>query len=347
MHPAQVTQACAELLVASLIHSNLTRMARTSVPVQSARDLTFWSLLSFVLRLGGLMPFTAWFALSLLLGAWYAFEIHIARPPMTWMGEPKPTDKLNPFTWTRTLRNHGFLLGYSDLRGNPLWATYALTSTPNEEASQHTVVAFSTDWREINRITPEQYEGSGYERGHLASILSIGQMYGRDGHQDTLRMTNATPQKNGLANKLWMRLEALEVASFAKQFGKIWVMTGPIFEPPLERLHSSWRVEVPDAFFKIIVAPEARKILVLAIPQTVLGDEPLDHYVTSVDAIEKRTGFDFFHDLEDGEENRLEAAIEPETWHLHELAYQSKPQIHKSDTKHTGGDETKPGRRKP
>lgn len=276
------------------------------------------------------MPFSAWFALSLLAGAWYAYEIHIARPPMFWMGEPVPTDKMNPFTWTRILRNQGFMLGYSDLRGNPLWAIYALNPPQPDAGDPKPPDGFTQDWRRIIPVAPELFEGSGYERGHLAPIRSIGMVYGEEGQLDSLSMTNVTPQKAGLNDKLWSRLENLELNPFAKQFGGIWVITGPIFDPPLERLHSSWRVEVPDAFYKIIVAPEAKTMLALVIPQTVRGDEPLDHYVTSVDAIERRTGFDFFRGLDDAEENQMEAAVDPEAWHLRELAHLPKRTLHKA-----------------
>ncbi len=313
-------------------------MARTSVPVQKPRSLSLWKALSFVLRLGGLMPLSAWFALSLLLGAWYAFEIHIARPPMFWMGEPKSVDKMSPFTWTRTLRNRGFILGYSDLKGNPLWATYALMPTPPDAVSPQPPTGFKTDWRGINRIAPEYFNGSGYEIGHLAPPHSIGLVYGQEGQADALNMTNAMPQKSGLNGKLWERLEELELDPFAKQFGKIWVTAGPIFDPPLERLHTSWRVEVPDAFYKIIVAPDAKKMLAFVIPQTAHGDEPLDHYLTSVDAIEKRTGFDFFQELGDEEENRLEAAVDPAPWHLRELAHQPLRRTSGKADKRPGGE---------
>jgi endonuclease G len=312
-------------------------MARHSLPEQRSRSLSVGALLLFVLRLGGLMPFTAWFALGLLAGAWYAFEIHIARPPMFWMGEPKPTDRMNPLTWTRTLRNQGFMLGYSDLRGNPLWATYALTPPLPDAPNLKPPAGFATDWRGFNRVVPEYYnDNSGYSLGHLAPQHAIGLVYGQEGQQDACRMTNATPQKAGLSDKLWERLEELELNPFAKQFGKIWVTTGPIFDPPLERLHSSSRVEVPDAFYKIIVAPEAKKMLALVIPQTVRGDEPLEHYLTSVDAIEKRTGFDFFHELDDAEENRLESAVDTEPWHLRELARQPRHASHKADKPPSG-----------
>ena len=278
------------------------------------------------------MPFSAWLALSLLIGAWYAFEVHVARPPMFWMGEPKPMDRMNPFTWARTLRNQGFILGYSDLRGNPIWVTYALIPSPQGATSLMPPEEFKSDWRGINRVAPQHYNGSGYEIGHLAPFHAMGLIYGKQGQKDALRMTNAVPQKAGLGNKLWERLEEVELDSFAKQFGKIWVMAGPIFDPPVERLHTSWRVEVPDAFYTIIVAPEAKKMLALVMPQTVRGDEPLDHYVTSVDAIEKRTGFDFFHELDDAEEARLEGAVDPDAWHLRELARQPRRTSQKAAT---------------
>ncbi len=295
-------------------------MAKKSFPGPKIQGLSVWRLLSLIIRLGGLMPFSAWLLLGLLAGGWQAFEVYVARPYMAWMGEPKAVDWKNPFTWTRTLRNEGFMLGYSDLRGNPLWVVYALTPPPADAPRLKRPARFATDWRGINRVSHEDYTGSGYDRGHMAPNHAISVVYGREGQADTFRMTNITPQRPALNEKLWQRLEELELDQFAKQFGKVWVVTGPIFDPPSERIHSSWRVELPDAFYKIIVAPDAKKMLAFIMPQTVRGDEPLDHYLTSVDAIEKRTGFDFFEELDDPTENRLEAEVDPDAWRLQDLA---------------------------
>ena len=142
------------------------------------------------------MPFSAWFALSLLLGAWYAFEIHIARPPMFWMGEPKSMDRMSPFTWTRTLRNRGFMLGYSDLRGNPLWATYALMPAPPDAASPQPPAGFKTDWRGIRKdLAQVMISGSAIERTFIKANLghtpqSIG--LGEDRYQSALRFAYLT-----------------------------------------------------------------------------------------------------------------------------------------------------------
>lgn len=295
-------------------------MARSSYPLPGRRKLSVWTLLFFVIRLGGLLPFSAWLLILLAAGGWYAFEVKIARPQMVWMGEPQPVDWKNPNTFTRTLRNQGFMLGYSDLRGNPLWVVYALTPPPPDAPKLKRPAHFSMDWRGINRITHEDYTGSGYDRGHMAPNHAMSVDYGPGGQADSFLMTNVVPQRPNLNEKLWERLEELELDYFAKQTGKIWVVTGPIFDAPVERLRSNWRVEIPDACYKIIIAPEAGKALAFIMPQTVYGDEPLDHYLVNVDAIEKRTGLDFFSQLEDGQENRLEAEIDPAFWHLQDLA---------------------------
>jgi endonuclease G len=218
------------------------------------------------------------------------------------------------------------------LRGNPLWSVYALTPPPADAPHLKRPARFTTDWRGINRVSHDDYTGSGYDRGHMAPNHAISVLHGREGQADTFLMTNITPQRPNLNERVWERLEELELDQFAKQFGKVWVVTGPIFDPPSERLPSSWRVEVPDAFYKIIVAPDRKKALAFIMPQTVHGDEPLDHFLTSVDAIEKRSGFDFFQDLDDAEENRLEAEIDPDTWHLHDLARLSGRYSHRSDS---------------
>ncbi len=63
--------------------------------------------------------------LGLGLGS-YGYEVKIARPALLYQGAPQSRDAKNIDTWFRILRNRGFILGYSDLRGNPLWVEYAL-----------------------------------------------------------------------------------------------------------------------------------------------------------------------------------------------------------------------------
>jgi endonuclease G len=56
--------------------------------------------------------------------------------------------------------------------------------------------------------------------------------------------------------------------------------------------------------------------LAFIVPQTIRGNESLSQFVTSIDTIEAQTGLDFFSDLDDVIEDRLEASVEPQAWDL-------------------------------
>ncbi|QBQ55365.1 DNA/RNA non-specific endonuclease [Nitrosococcus wardiae] len=279
--------------------------------------LIFW-------QLGRHHPF-ALLLLVLASGGWYGYELYYARPQMVYMGIPEAHDWKHPFTWTRIFRNEGFMVGYSDLRGNPLWVSYPLKPVPDNAPYHERPQRFSADWRNLTHITHGDYTHSGYDRGHMAPNYAISRLYGKTAQLDTFLMTNITPQKPNLNQKLWQRLEEVEIDYFAKQLGTVWVFTGPIFDPEIERLKSSYRVQIPDAFYKIYLAPPAKKeqapkTLALIVPQQVRGQEPLDRFLVSVDEVEERTGFDFFHKLEDTLEEKLESSIDPTPWKLKAIA---------------------------
>lgn len=250
----------------------------------------------------------------------YGYELKIARPAMLYQGEPIAQQASNPDTWFRTLRNHGFILGYSDLRGNPLWVEYALKPVADTNPSLKRPSRFSADWRSINQLDHDSYQKSGYDRGHMAPNYAMSQLFGKQAQLDSFLMTNITPQKAKLNQQLWQRLEEVEINTFAKAFGKVWVITGPIFDANVERLPSAWTVEIPDAFYKIYLTeakPTASSVaLSFIVPQTVRGNEPLSQFVATIDTIEAQTGLDFFADLDDKTETALESAMNPQAWHL-------------------------------
>jgi len=256
-------------------------------------------------------------------GGWSLLESQIFRSNMTYKGEPKAQSWATMNTWFRIFRNDDFMLGYSDIRGNALWVIYQIETVPKNAKRLKRPSRFTEDWRAINRINPNDYKKSGYDRGHLAPNYAISRLYGKQSQLDTFLMTNITPQKPKLNRKLWQRLEAAEIGFFTKKFKKIWVITGPIFTGSTERLSSSWKVEIPDAFYKIYVAEQDNappKMLAFLMPQKVNGRESLANYTTSVDEIEKLTQLDFFSELEDVIEDKVEASIDSQSWQLKKVA---------------------------
>lgn len=263
------------------------------------RRLPLLSLLVFIIGVGG-----------------YFYQ---SNNNLLYQGEPKAIGwGMN--TWFRTLRNHGFITGYSDIRGNPLWTEYALTPVDESIPSLPRPTRFTEDKRAINRIKHNDYTKSGYDRGHNAPNYAMSHLYGKEGQADSFLMTNISPQTPKLNRQFWQRLEEVEAKHFTQLANKVWVITGPVFTGSTERLSSSWRVEIPDAFYKMYITEaqpnQPSKVLAFLVPQTVNGHESLAQFVTNIDNIEAQTGLDFFSELDDVIENQLEASVEPQAWDL-------------------------------
>ncbi|SES23216.1 endonuclease G [Vreelandella subterranea] len=239
----------------------------------------------------------------------------------TWQGVPT-WEALSFTSFHRVLRNDGFLVGWSDVRVNPLWVSYQVTAVDDTRIGSRP--DFRPDWRTLWPVGTDSYSGSGYDRGHLAPNYAIAAVHGRSAQLDTFYMSNMTPQRPNLNRQLWQRLEEAVMDHFAPRFDRLQIITGPIFpERFMDNVFNRvGLVEVPEAFYKIIVAPhdEAPLALAFIMPQDVRGNEPLDDYLVSIDDIEARTGLDFFHELNDNVESVLESEIRTGGWALEEVA---------------------------
>lgn len=205
------------------------------------------------------------------------------------------------------LENLPYYTGYCEKRKNPLWVGYRLDPYKGQNKLPRPG-GFTKDKRTKAKIDPKIYSKLGYDRGHLCPNSAIAARYGKQGQKETFLMSNICPQKPNLNRKVWERLERLE-ENYANRFNGIYIITGPIFDEHIELMDR--KVEIPDAFFKILIDEDKGKVRVLPFifPQNVTGKEILNDYITSVDEIEKQTGLDFFAPMNDEFENKLEAYI--------------------------------------
>jgi endonuclease G len=212
----------------------------------------------------------------------------------------------------RQLVNQGYVVGYSDSLGNPLWAAYRIADMTVKDAPPRPD-DFAADPRTVARVDPGVYTRSGYDRGHLAPNHAIATHYGRAAQEETFLMSNITPQKHGLNAGLWKALERKIGTSYPGRFGEVWVIAGPVFGAQPERLQR--RVAVPEACYMIIVDESDGRLRAEAFlfPQEPANPQ-LDSYLVTIDEIERRTGLDFLAELPDEAENALEARKVERAW---------------------------------
>lgn len=242
------------------------------------------------------------------------------RDRMSWMGVTE-WQQPNPLTFARGLRNHGYLVGWSDIRVGALWSSYMLTEDGNTSIGPRP--EFHRDWRTLWPVATDSYSGSGYDRGHLAPNYAMAVTGGESAQDDSFLMSNMLPQKPNLNRQLWQRLEAVVMDYFLPRFGRLQVITGPVYAPLsldslLDRVGF---VEVPEAFYKIIVVPGDTPLAVAFImPQDVRGDESLKDYLVSIDEVEARTGLNFLPELPENQEAAWEASAGVGDWGLSKVA---------------------------
>lgn len=184
-----------------------------------------------------------------------------------------------------------FTVGYDPVYHNPAWVAYkvfpckSLKAPPRPEG-------FKSD-PEFPDVTTSDYNGTGYDRGHMCPNFAIATRYGVEAQAETFTLTNIAPQKPQLNRHVWERLEMYE----AKDIGTretVYVITGPIYDTDAGSLNK--KIKIPTAFFKLIIKPiqhtstlELKTVSVI-IPQTVVGSENYKEYITTLHEIERRTG---------------------------------------------------------
>lgn len=198
------------------------------------------------------------------------------------------------------------------------WSAYCLTEEELVKNAKR-----SDDFRADPEIatgsaTPADYKKSGYDRGHLSPAADFA--FDQNAMSETFYMSNMSPQKGGLNRGIWKDLEA-EVRLWAKNFGRVYVVSGPILEKPAEEYQSIGenQVAVPEFYYKVILAPlyadendratpeDAENVIALGF---IFPNEKctgtLEDYAVTVDEVEARTKLDFFSLLEDKVENEVE-----------------------------------------
>ncbi len=206
------------------------------------------------------------------------------------------------------------------------WSAYCLTS-------EHLVknASRSDDFRPDPEIstgsaTLADYKASGYDRGHLSPAADFA--FDKGAMSETFYMSNMSPQAGSFNRGIWKDLEST-VRDWAKKFGRVYVVSGPVLDKKASGYESIGKnkVSIPQYYYKVLLAPiyedeadketpeDAKNVTAIGFvfPNTKCSGTIFD-YAVSVDDVEKRTGIDFFNELEDTAENAAESNFEKSVW---------------------------------
>lgn len=210
----------------------------------------------------------------------------------------------------------GFAVGYSyDLR-IPIWASYSITNSSANGLNVERRDRFreSPEIPEQYRSLLSDYRGSGYDRGHMAGSATID--FSRSANDETFFLSNIVPQRPGFNRDgfgmkgVWGYLEN-ETRDWVSERKRLYVVSGAIASGE-NRIGSG--VAVPEWFYKIFIDLNTGESLAFLMPHEENTREQAASYLTSIDAIEKLSGLDFFARIVDAQEKKLESRVAPSLW---------------------------------
>ena len=209
----------------------------------------------------------------------------------------RPETRYGMPTADRYLFNRQYIVGYSYLFRQPRWAMELINADTmqTEEPELERLDNFREDPRipAMFRSTKEDYQGSGYDRGHL--ISSADRMQKTVVNSETFLLSNMSPQKPGFNRDIWSTLEnAVRELAKQEQYVEVYAVCGPLFDVggTLEVIGNN-KVVVPHAFFKSVLAEEGKSgrlsIWTFDIPNEDT-DADLASFLVPTDQVESRAG---------------------------------------------------------
>ena len=204
-----------------------------------------------------------------------------------------------------------YTLSYNEKYEQANWVYYSLTDSMVLNSGEERSNNFKADKLVTSGSSKSSdYTKSGFDRGHLCPAADM--CFNPVAMQESFLMSNISPQTPDFNRGIWKELETT-VREWAKKEHHLFVITGPIFKSNKGTIGKD-EVLVPGQFFKIIYDPtDSPKMIAFVLPNE-KSDRPLTDFVVTTDNVEKLTGYDFFSQLPDNIENKLEGSISSTGW---------------------------------
>ena len=192
------------------------------------------------------------------------------------------------------LYRKGYTTSYNQQTKTPNWVAWHLTNAHTKGPHQRKQEAFAEDMAvKSPRATNNDYFNSRYDRGHMCPAGD--NKWDRQAMTESFLFTNICPQNHGLNKYEWNDLEILCRDDSQKTIGKN-------------------KVWVPESFFKVILCRQGKAKAIGFVYRNEGKKQLMEDAVRTVDEIERLTGMDFFPELDDATENRVEAQATLSDW---------------------------------
>ena len=213
------------------------------------------------------------------------------------------------------VKHKNYILRYDDDKKCPVWVVEKLRGEYTKGRASRSQMIFVPDKKvKGNTALTSDYNGSGYDRGHMAPAGDY--KCCEDLMNETFYLSNICPQNPDLNRYLWENLEA-RIRGWAVRDEELFVITGPVLKDGLPTIGRYNQVAVPEYFYKIVLFYQpngASRAIAFLVPNQSLLGERITKFVVPIDEVERVTGLDFFAKLPKNVQDEVEATSDWKAW---------------------------------
>jgi len=238
---------------------------------------------------------------------------------------------LPKLTEGETVANHSAMsLCYSEEHEQAKWSAHIIIPDIIRGG-----VGRTNDFREDSLVTTgcaikSDYWNSGFDRGHLAPSADF--RWSKKALSESYFYSNMSPQRPDLNREIWADLENTVREYVTESMDQVYVVTGGVLKEGLPTIGEN-KVSIPELFYKAVIDIEGDTVTGVAfiIPNEAT-DYPVMSFAISIDSLESLTGIDFFHNLPDELEDKIESSFNESLWQIGKKKGNVKP-IHRNKLK--------------
>ena len=157
-----------------------------------------------------------------------------------------------------------------------------------------------------------------YQKGHICA--SQDRIYDKEANEQTFYMTNIMPQVGNFNEKIWLNLEK-QVRNWGKNCDTLYICKGGTIDKESYILnYTIGNHIVPKYYFMALFRTSSKGTSAIGFWLEHLDEDhsndKLSKYAKSIDQLEALTGIDFFCNVPDETEDKVESTLKLSEWNL-------------------------------
>ena len=214
-----------------------------------------------------------------------------------------------------------YTLSYSEDHEQAEWVYYSLNSNQLNSSIER-----KNNFRADNKVKTSSaqlydYEGSGYDRGHLAPAADM--KYNTNSMSESFFMSNMSPQSPSFNRGIWRKIEK-QFRDWSYKYGELVIITGPVLKGDNYGSIGYNKVTIPKWYYKVAIDPSNYDRNVAILIENIGSSASIKSFVVTINYLEEFSGLDFFYSLPDEVEESFESNTHTNLWDWN-VTYVSKP----------------------